>query len=324
MDNYKQNEKYTRLYNKAEMIPVDRRILTRGSKACILITVVFPILVTVLYMISLLSDSILIDSIIVYLFVIIPVCIIAIIINVYKQLSICNSYLEKFLYQLMMFQQHLQSITYTINIKRLQEWSDYDSYTLQEYFMTNDNTLKNAKEILNDTRADFSYYADAVEDYIDNAVSLKQLISRKDKSLLIQILRLLNNIDNRVESMKLSVYVTYTSPAGRNQRIKYYNFNTKELDSYLKLLDTLRKEKQEQERHYQEQKSKRYENNKTLELEKALSLFMLEIPFTREQLRKQRDRLLKSFHPDNGEVDATCAVKINLAYKLLQEYTVEK
>ncbi len=59
------------------------------------------------------------------------------------------------------------------------------------------------------------------------------------------------------------------------------------------------------------------------ELEKALNLFMFDSvsDITEESLKKQRNRLIKSFHPDLGdENDTKYAQKINDAYALLAKY----
>lgn len=55
------------------------------------------------------------------------------------------------------------------------------------------------------------------------------------------------------------------------------------------------------------------------ELEKAMALFMLDgsEEITQEILKKQRNKLIKAFHPDNAEESETYAQKINAAYELL-------
>ena len=51
----------------------------------------------------------------------------------------------------------------------------------------------------------------------------------------------------------------------------------------------------------------------------ALNLFMLDEGYTLEELKKQRNRLLKSFHPDEGsEETKKYAQKINGAYEILK------
>lgn len=59
------------------------------------------------------------------------------------------------------------------------------------------------------------------------------------------------------------------------------------------------------------------------ELQKAMSLFMFDSlsEVTQENLKKQRNRLIKSFHPDtNSDEDNKYAQKINEAYSLLFGY----
>lgn len=49
----------------------------------------------------------------------------------------------------------------------------------------------------------------------------------------------------------------------------------------------------------------------------AMTLFMLESPYTQEDVRKQRNRLMKSFHPDGNDISEVYAQKINNAYNIL-------
>lgn len=49
----------------------------------------------------------------------------------------------------------------------------------------------------------------------------------------------------------------------------------------------------------------------------AMTLFMLEKPYTQEDVRKQRNRLMKSFHPDGNDISEVYAQKINNAYNIL-------
>ena len=63
------------------------------------------------------------------------------------------------------------------------------------------------------------------------------------------------------------------------------------------------------------------------EIEKALCLFMIddETVLTADILRKQRNMLLKAFHPDEGaESNEQYAKKINAAYSVLSEYLKER
>lgn len=73
-------------------------------------------------------------------------------------------------------------------------------------------------------------------------------------------------------------------------------------------------------------KNRRYQENVTsdanqnTEIIKAMALFMLDENFTKEDLKRQRNRLMKTFHPDSGADNTNMDVyaqKINDAYKLL-------
>ena len=53
------------------------------------------------------------------------------------------------------------------------------------------------------------------------------------------------------------------------------------------------------------------------ELEKAKTLFMVSDNYSVEEIKKIRNRLIKSFHPDGNEFDDEYAKKINNAYDVL-------
>lgn len=61
------------------------------------------------------------------------------------------------------------------------------------------------------------------------------------------------------------------------------------------------------------------------EIQKALALFMFDsmADATPDNLKKQRNALIKAFHPDFGEDNATYAAKINNAYELLRKLAVK-
>ncbi len=61
------------------------------------------------------------------------------------------------------------------------------------------------------------------------------------------------------------------------------------------------------------------ENQNFDEVQKALALFMFDsmADVTEDNLKKQRNSLIKAFHPDGGEDNASYAQKINTAYDLL-------
>ena len=83
-----------------------------------------------------------------------------------------------------------------------------------------------------------------------------------------------------------------------------------------------RRERKRQEQYFEEER-RRNESLKNKENEtvlKALALFMLEESFTEAELKAQRARLMKVFHPDNANVeDHSYAQKINDAYIVLQK-----
>lgn len=58
------------------------------------------------------------------------------------------------------------------------------------------------------------------------------------------------------------------------------------------------------------------------ELQQAMSLFMIDSmdAVTEDEIKQQRNRLIKAFHPDgNGEIDEKFAQKINAAYNVLKQ-----
>lgn len=61
------------------------------------------------------------------------------------------------------------------------------------------------------------------------------------------------------------------------------------------------------------------ENQNIGEIEKALALFMFDSldEVTEENLKQQRNALIKAFHPDNNESNEAYSRKINAAYELL-------
>lgn len=58
------------------------------------------------------------------------------------------------------------------------------------------------------------------------------------------------------------------------------------------------------------------------EVQKALALFMFDSidEVTQDALKKQRNVLIKAFHPDNNEANESYSQKINAAYDLLSNY----
>lgn len=77
--------------------------------------------------------------------------------------------------------------------------------------------------------------------------------------------------------------------------------------------NTYRQQQREQQREYAGYQST------DVEYRAALSLFMLEEGYTLDELKKQRNRLMKTFHPDEDDAEMTrYAQKINNAFSLLK------
>lgn len=79
-------------------------------------------------------------------------------------------------------------------------------------------------------------------------------------------------------------------------------------------------------RSNQYRKSNSSSTTQNTDFVKAAALFMLDDKFTKAELKKQRNRLMKTFHPDtsgNNEDMDMYAKKINDAYNLLLKYCVE-
>lgn len=55
----------------------------------------------------------------------------------------------------------------------------------------------------------------------------------------------------------------------------------------------------------------------------ALTLFMIEEPFTLEELKSRRNILIKTFHPDNSSKTNTEAEKINNAFDILKKHVAK-
>lgn len=100
------------------------------------------------------------------------------------------------------------------------------------------------------------------------------------------------------------------------EKQREYEAKCRAYEEYKRIMreEQARKEREQREREQQQRASATNQ-----EYQSALSMFMLEEGYTLEQLKKQRNRLLKSFHPDegNGE-DNIFAQKINVAFDLLK------
>lgn len=109
--------------------------------------------------------------------------------------------------------------------------------------------------------------------------------------------------------------VKYENPKGMNDfNLHFVNAWEAALnDEYIRLSRELEKESYE---------TPDYTFN-TSELQSAMALFMIDslTGLTKEGLDKQRKRLLKTFHPDEGSSDDTgYAQKINTSYDILRAY----
>lgn len=73
----------------------------------------------------------------------------------------------------------------------------------------------------------------------------------------------------------------------------------------------------ERERQYRQNNRRAQQYASNSQFTEALQLFGLSQPFTRAQLRKARNTLIKKYHPDHGGTNAD-AIKINTCYDLLK------
>lgn len=79
--------------------------------------------------------------------------------------------------------------------------------------------------------------------------------------------------------------------------------------------------RQTEQKTDQRRESSSHTNTAYTAYQEALALYMLSEPFTKAELKKQRNRLLKSFHPDEGDSQTMVyAQKINKGYETLLQY----
>ena len=158
------------------------------------------------------------------------------------------------------------------------------------------------------------------------------IIRRYDSDKIYTIFRIVDKIK---EQKDFIIEITYTSPAGRNHYEKRSRALT--IDDLNKIIEMKRlkeemkraqqeHEKQRQEQQRQEQQRQQYEyNRQSDEVHDAMILFMLSEPFTMDEVKKQRNKLLKTYHSDNNINDDTnkseeYTVRINTAYEVLEKY----
>lgn len=94
----------------------------------------------------------------------------------------------------------------------------------------------------------------------------------------------------------------------------------KQQDNAWKAAAMVQMEQEIRARMEKEMEAERLARSRMQKLDEARSLFMLGQVYDLSQLKRQRALLLKTFHPDNGQVDsAAYAQKINDAYRILMD-----
>lgn len=78
-------------------------------------------------------------------------------------------------------------------------------------------------------------------------------------------------------------------------------------------------EKEENARKRAREKKDSYKGRTLSKFEEAKVLFEVELPYTKDQIKKKRNELIKQHHPDIGGSDEMCK-KINEAYTLLLKF----
>lgn len=82
-----------------------------------------------------------------------------------------------------------------------------------------------------------------------------------------------------------------------------------------------RREEEKRRKREESQKSKSSGTSKTLSpFEEAKSMFCVEMPYTKEQIKKSRNNLIKRYHPDNKGGSEEMCRKINENYALLLKF----
>lgn len=88
-----------------------------------------------------------------------------------------------------------------------------------------------------------------------------------------------------------------------------------------KEIEEEKKKEEERKRREQEEKEHKEMEKQDMEYIKAKAAFMLEDGYTEKELKTQRNRLLKTFHPDEGETDVSSYTQnINKYYKILMKH----
>lgn len=145
-------------------------------------------------------------------------------------------------------------------------------------------------------------------------ISVKHIVKKKEKTEIIQI----ENQYGYDEPYELKIFKSEFQRM-IERTVNKYNENVKRNNE---IFENLNKEMERQQKIYEEMKreSERLEKEKSnsqSELEKAKTLFMVSDGYSVEEIKKIRNRLIKSFHPDGNEFDDEYAKKINNAYDVL-------
>jgi len=145
-------------------------------------------------------------------------------------------------------------------------------------------------------------------------INVKHIVKKNEKTEIIQI----ENQYGYDEPYELKIFKSEFQRM-IEKTVNKYNENVKRNNE---IFENLNKEMERQQKIYEEMKreSERLEkekNNLQSELEKAKTLFMVSDGYSVEEIKKIRNRLIKSFHPDGNDVGDEYAKKINNAYDVL-------
>lgn len=112
-----------------------------------------------------------------------------------------------------------------------------------------------------------------------------------------------SNVKTKAKKKLFGNKIEFESPSGMDEFIYYFN----------RAWEAAVEEANMEDEEY---------SDSITELQQAMSLFMIDSldDTTLEELKMQRNRLIKTFHPDGGESDNTkYAQKINAAYKIISK-----
>ena len=154
----------------------------------------------------------------------------------------------------------------------------------------------------------------------NNLESLKKAIDRCYDNIEIYSPEEQDNI-KKTRKMFYSLCSEFqkTQKWGPTEEVLYTNLK----QNYLAYWDKYKKSDNKQSNS----QSYKYEQNKNVsqaplnDISKALALFMFDSleDVTEEKLKKQRNMLLKAYHPDEGIADDTYSQRINTAYSLIKD-----